>query len=321
MAARDFFVSFTSADAAHAAWITKALETAGYSTWTMSEDSTPGVNFILEMHRALDGCRRLLLTLSDDSLRSKFVQLEWASVLAKDPTGGRLFPVRVRKCDPGGLLRAVVYCDLVGLARPAARTKLLAAVASLDRAHERRRRPRAARKGRNPQTSEPVRFAASRNAPPPLPRGAKAVRALLDLLATTRSAFDAQVDLRDALVRQVAGRLGRALDTGFEAFFELHFAEMTASEREVHARIRGYTSDVLARCNRRALRILRGNAALVRQVPRLEALRRHLEVWLEKYEGVFAASPWVCVLYVGVGTDAVPFPAGVERDLERRVAR
>jgi hypothetical protein len=123
----DFFVSYTKADRAWAEWIAWQLEEAGYVVTLQAWDFRPGQNFALRMNEAAEHSGRTLIVLSPDFLASPFAASEWAEAFARDPTGqsGSLLPVRVRPCQPTGLLRALVYVDLVGLDEEAARKALL----------------------------------------------------------------------------------------------------------------------------------------------------------------------------------------------------
>ena len=112
---KDFFISYNRADRAWAEWIAWQLEEAGYTTVLQAWDFRPGGNFVLDMQRAAAQADRTLAVLSPDFLASAFTQPEWAAAFVQDPTGekGILVPVRVRACDPQGLLRAITYIDLV----------------------------------------------------------------------------------------------------------------------------------------------------------------------------------------------------------------
>lgn len=127
---RDFFISYTQVDGKWAEWIAWQLEEAGYSTILQAWDFGPGQNFILEMHKAARSCERTLLVLSPDFLESEFAESEWSQALARDPGGTRrsLLPIRVRPCEPQGLLGPVVFKDLVGFTEDRARAELLRAV-------------------------------------------------------------------------------------------------------------------------------------------------------------------------------------------------
>jgi CHASE2 domain-containing sensor protein len=124
---KDFFVSYTSADRAWAEWIAWRLEEAGYSTLIQAWDFRPGENFVVEMQQAAAQAKRTILVLSEEYLKSSFTQPEWAAAFAQDPTGQlrQVVPVRIQPCEPQGLLRAIIFIDLVGLGEDEARQRLL----------------------------------------------------------------------------------------------------------------------------------------------------------------------------------------------------
>jgi tetratricopeptide (TPR) repeat protein len=126
---KDFFISYSKADKDWAEWIAWTLEEAGYSVVIQAWDFRPGGNFVLEMHRAAAETKKTVPVLSEDYLRAGFTQPEWAPAFASDPQGwGRtLIPVRVKVCEPGGLLGQITYVDLVGLNEQDARTALVGA--------------------------------------------------------------------------------------------------------------------------------------------------------------------------------------------------
>ncbi len=124
---KDFFISYNRADRQWAGWITWQLEEAGYSTVFQEWDFRPGGNFVLDMQRAATEAGRTIAVLSPDYLTSLFAAPEWAAAFAQDPTGekGLLLPVRVRECEPKGLLPQIVYIDLVGAEEAEAGERLL----------------------------------------------------------------------------------------------------------------------------------------------------------------------------------------------------
>lgn len=130
---KHFFISYNQADRTWAEWIAWQLEAAGHSVVIQAWDFREGGNFVLDMQRAVEEAQRTIVVLSPDFLASKFTAPEWAAAFAQDPTGaqGRLLPVRVRECQPSGLLAQIVYIDLVGAkTREEARARLLAGVAA-----------------------------------------------------------------------------------------------------------------------------------------------------------------------------------------------
>lgn len=126
---KDFFVSYNRADRAWAEWIAWTLEEAGYTVVLQSWDFRPGGNFILEMQKATTETRHTALVLSDSYLAAEYTQPEWAAAFAEDPRGERrrLIPLRVAPCQLEGLLRSIIYVDLVGLSEEEAEAALLGA--------------------------------------------------------------------------------------------------------------------------------------------------------------------------------------------------
>jgi tetratricopeptide (TPR) repeat protein len=129
-ARKHFFISYTSADRPWAEWIAWQLEHEGYTTLIQAWDFAPGSNFVLEMDTAARTAERTIAVLSPEYLQSGFTPSEWAAAFAHDPKGEQrlLVPVRIRPFDAAGLLRQVVYIDLVGRDEQEARTVLLAGV-------------------------------------------------------------------------------------------------------------------------------------------------------------------------------------------------
>jgi TIR domain len=128
---KHFFISYNREDRAWAEWIAWQLEEAGFSVVVQAWDFRQGGNFVLDMQRAIEEAERTLVVLSPSFLASQFTAPEWAAAFAKDPTGakGLLLPVRVKDCNPTGLLAQIVYTDLVGAKdRTEARERLLAGV-------------------------------------------------------------------------------------------------------------------------------------------------------------------------------------------------
>ncbi len=127
---KDFFISYNNADQQWAEWIAWELEAAGYTTVVQSWDFRPGSNFALEMHSASQAANRTIAILSPDYLEAPYTLAEWAAAFSDDPTAkqGKLLPIRVRECDPAGLLRQIVYIDLVGLSAEDAKEVLLKGV-------------------------------------------------------------------------------------------------------------------------------------------------------------------------------------------------
>ncbi len=127
---KDFFVSFNSADRAWADWIAWMLEEAGYQVVYQPWDFRAGGNFVLEMQKAASETCKTVVVLSDNYLQADYTQSEWAAAFVQDPRGDHrtLIPLRVAPCSPTGLLRPLIYTDLMGLPDDEAKAAVLAAV-------------------------------------------------------------------------------------------------------------------------------------------------------------------------------------------------
>lgn len=118
---KDFFISYTGHDVAWAVWLDFVLRAEGYSTVTQVLDFHPGGNFIAEMHKALDGCRRTIAVLSEAYLKSGYCTDEWTNAFA----ARGLVPVRIEDVHPTGLLRTLVFIELADADRCEAKRRLL----------------------------------------------------------------------------------------------------------------------------------------------------------------------------------------------------
>lgn len=140
---KDFFISYASANRRWAEWIAWVIEEARYSVVLQAWDFLPGRNFVLAMHEASCTTRKTIVVLSEAYLLAEYTRPEWAAAFARDPAGERrmLIPVRVTPCDPDGLLKAVVFVDLVGLDVDQAKRALLAAISNDERTKPARQPP------------------------------------------------------------------------------------------------------------------------------------------------------------------------------------
>lgn len=111
---RDFFISYSGKDVAHAQWIANSLRRAGYSTYYQDGDFPPGGNFVYYMEHGIEICARTIAVLSENYLKSDYTMAEWRAAFAKDPSakGGHLLPVRVSKCELPAMQQTIIYIDL-----------------------------------------------------------------------------------------------------------------------------------------------------------------------------------------------------------------
>jgi tetratricopeptide (TPR) repeat protein len=127
---KDFFISFNSADRSWADWVAWVLEEAKFSVVYQPWDFRPGENFILKMQEAASEARKTVIVLSDQYLKAEYTQPEWAAAFAEDPRGDqrKLIPFRIEKCSPTGMLKPLIFADLVGLTPEEAKSVVLSAV-------------------------------------------------------------------------------------------------------------------------------------------------------------------------------------------------
>lgn len=126
---KDFFISYNKDDKQWAEWIGWTLEEADYEVYIQAWDFRPGSHFINEMHKATTGAEKTIVVLSPSYLGAEYTHPEWQAAFALDPRGElrKLVPFRVRECSTDGLLKQVVYVDLVGLSEADAKLALLGA--------------------------------------------------------------------------------------------------------------------------------------------------------------------------------------------------
>lgn len=125
----DFLISYAEVDLAWAQWIAWVLEDADYAVLMRAWDAVPGASWLHLADLALRQARRTIAVISHAYSDSALAAAEWHAAFASDPTGtGRsLIPVRVDGHQAAGLLAQLVAVDLVDIAEPEARTRLLAA--------------------------------------------------------------------------------------------------------------------------------------------------------------------------------------------------
>ncbi len=127
---KDFFISYNRHDKQWAEWIAWTLEEAGYSVVIQAWDFRPGGNFALDMQRASAECEKTIAVLSANYLTSEYTQSEWGAAFAGDPLSlkRKLIPMRVGECRPEGVLKTIVYVDLVGVTATEAKDLVLGAL-------------------------------------------------------------------------------------------------------------------------------------------------------------------------------------------------
>lgn len=124
---KDFFVSYTGTDLSFATWVAETLESSNYTVTIQAWDFRPGDNFVSKINEALLECKRLIVILSQNYLKSKWCEAEWTSKLAEqiESNERRIIPIRVEPVDLKGLLSPIVYIDIVDKTEAEAKEKIL----------------------------------------------------------------------------------------------------------------------------------------------------------------------------------------------------
>ena len=138
-------------------------------------------------------------------------------------------------------------------------------------------------------------------------------------LRNTYTAFVAQCRRRNDLVAVMIQRLQIRDRLEYEKFFFRYYDQMSDEEKFEFDQIRAMTEGPLYDGNRAILDVLNQQSRLLDAVPALVDLRQHLVFWLNKYDKVFKTNKRMCLLYTGV-EDGVPFPAGLDRQIAKRLA-
>ncbi len=115
-AAPEFFISRAGPDSAVAQRIAHILEDAGRRVIIQDWDFKNRA-FMERMHAALTSGARTIALLSPDYLTRDHCAAEWQNTIADDPLNrqSKLIVLRIRPCDPVGLLKSLAYCNLAPL--------------------------------------------------------------------------------------------------------------------------------------------------------------------------------------------------------------
>jgi hypothetical protein len=144
------------------------------------------------------------------------------------------------------------------------------------------------------------------------------------LLQATRVAFEVQRDLLDRLTAAIQARDPAVVhsSTSFDDMILNGYSSFTASEKELHAIIRGYTVHALQPGNSALMQWLRedfyfkayaGSGAHADLAGKLSQLESHLFLWLAKYAILIPNNPERAIIYMDdEKRHGVPFPHGIE---------
>ena len=93
------FLSYDRADEAFAKTLFEELTKRGLSVWRDEEELLPGDNWAEQIGEALKKSRAMVVLISPESMRSKWVRHEIEYALGDLRYENRLFPVLVRRTD------------------------------------------------------------------------------------------------------------------------------------------------------------------------------------------------------------------------------
>lgn len=124
---KDFFVSYTGIDLQFATWVAELLESEKYSVVIQAWDFRPGDNFVAKINESLRECKKLIVILSKNYLKSKWCETEWTVKLEEQIrlNEQRIIPIRIDSVDLKGLLSPIIYIDIVDKLESEAKQEIL----------------------------------------------------------------------------------------------------------------------------------------------------------------------------------------------------
>jgi TIR domain-containing protein len=87
----EIFISHVEEDEGVALEIARGLEAAGYRTWYYERDADPGPSYLLQVNRAIESCRAIVIVISPAAVRSNQMTVE---VVRGHESGKPFLPVR-----------------------------------------------------------------------------------------------------------------------------------------------------------------------------------------------------------------------------------
>lgn len=127
---KDFFISYSAADSKWAQWIAFQLEAEGYSVILPEWDFRPGMNSVLELHKAVSISERTIAVISPHYVATLHTLPDWAAAFKRDVSSEQqlLLLIIVQPCDLEGLLKQLTPVDLTGLDQGTASERLLSGI-------------------------------------------------------------------------------------------------------------------------------------------------------------------------------------------------
>lgn len=109
------FISYTGADTNFATWVAEILEKNDCDVTIQAWDFRPGDNFIKKIDSGLKDCKKMIIILSNNYLKSEWCKAEWTSKIAEQIENQErvIIPIRIEPVELKGLLKPLVYIDVV----------------------------------------------------------------------------------------------------------------------------------------------------------------------------------------------------------------
>jgi hypothetical protein len=125
--------AFLSHNGAHKEWVrslAKRLRDSGLLVFFDEDSIALGDDIVVSIERGLRLSRHILLVLSPDALSSRWVAMEWATTIYRDPDAAQrtLIPILLEECDIPLALARLKRLDATGASWEALLDQLLASI-------------------------------------------------------------------------------------------------------------------------------------------------------------------------------------------------
>jgi hypothetical protein len=301
------FISYAREDFEAAKKIYADLHKAGFSPWLDKKNLIPGQNWEQEIQDAISESRYFIALFSTTSVKKiGFLHHEFKfalDVFKRYPPGMIFYiPVRLDECEiPYKELKPIHHADLFPDWDDGINGILKAVGALVDIK-------------KHPEVKEPL----TQN----IEQSDKGTRSkfyndLCSELKASRRAFEDQIGVRNSLMtllrqdkRDIIQTILKTNDQYEEIFWETCHHLDDRQRREFNY-IRRLT-DSLQRHNSAVLKLLddKNNRLFWKEIPQLEELYYHVDLWIRKYEAL-KDEKCVALIYVGV-REGRPFPTGID---------
>lgn len=111
---KQVFLSHSSMDKEIVISVALDLNEKGITTWLDAFDILPGESIVSKINQGLSNCEFVLLFLSKNSVKSKWVEKEWESILWDEINSNKIkiIPIKLEDCEIPKILQTKKYIDL-----------------------------------------------------------------------------------------------------------------------------------------------------------------------------------------------------------------